>query len=140
MTTHPLVAELRTLRHVLGVRATDIAAATGISLTSISYWECGRYVPRLEKFVPYAAAIGFDVSLTPAGETAARLPLLTLTDAEIQALADSARAWLDLGDEPTLRAALTKLRPDTTPGRPHRDEPPLTRDVETVHLPAADIA
>ncbi|GHJ11192.1 hypothetical protein TPA0907_55590 [Micromonospora humidisoli] len=29
---------------------------------------------------------------------------------------------------------------DTTPGRPHRDEPPLDRDVVDVHLPAHDIA
>ncbi|WP_329013135.1 hypothetical protein OG271_03860 [Micromonospora rifamycinica] len=28
---------------------------------------------------------------------------------------------------------------DTTPGRPHRDEPPLDRDVVNVHLPAHDI-
>lgn len=125
MTAHPLVAELRTLRHILGVRATDIADATGLNLASISHWECGRYVPRLEKFVPYAAAIGFDVVLQPTDETAAadqRAALLNLTAAEVDALLTAARSWAALASDeaeqpadepdPYLLAALDRLTPD----------------------------
>ncbi|MFF0823033.1 hypothetical protein ACFYUR_21950 [Micromonospora haikouensis] len=42
--------------------------------------------------------------------------------------------------EALCRAVLATAPADTTPSRPHRDEPPLTRRVDTVHLPAADIA
>lgn len=159
-TPDPLIAELRTLRHMLGIRAADIAARTGINLASISNWECGRTLPRLETLRPYARAIGFELTLTPTEETTDRLPLLDLTADEIRALAVNAAGWLQLGDDPTLRSALTKLgggdaldaddyppdydldlcQPaDTTlpPVAPygHRRD-----DVTTVHLPAHDIA
>jgi len=168
MTAHPLVAELRTLRHILGVRATDIADATGLNLASISHWECGRYVPRLEKFVPYAAAIGFDVVLQPTDETATadqRAALLGLTAAEVDALLTAARSWAALasdeaeepadGPDPQLLAALDRLAPDADtydpaypldacqPGDPTRPTvAPYSRrrdDTTTVHLPAHDI-
>ncbi|WP_194821280.1 helix-turn-helix domain-containing protein [Micromonospora sp. S-DT3-3-22] len=145
----PLIAELRTLRTILGVRATDVADATGLNLATLSLWECGHNLPRVEKLRAYAGALGFALTLVPTEEAAAadtRAALLALTPAEIRALADSARAWLQLGDEPILRSALGKLTAaepepiDTIPGRPHRDEPPLDRPVVDVHLPAHDIA
>ncbi|GHJ11190.1 hypothetical protein TPA0907_55570 [Micromonospora humidisoli] len=133
----PLVAELRTLRTMLGVRATDIADATGLNLATLSLWECGRNLPRVEKLRAYAKAIGFDLVLLPTEETTTadvRAALLALTPAEIRALADSARAWLQLGDEPTLRSALGKL----TAADPDLDADTYPADYDLAHCQPAD--
>jgi transcriptional regulator with XRE-family HTH domain len=64
-TPDPLLAELRTLRVMLGIRHEDIARRAHVNESSVSYWECGHRSPHLDKLRPYAAAVGFDLALVP---------------------------------------------------------------------------
>jgi transcriptional regulator with XRE-family HTH domain len=62
-TPDPLLAELRTLRLMLGIRHEDIARQAHVNESSVSYWECGHRSPHLDKLRAYAAAVGFDLAL-----------------------------------------------------------------------------
>ncbi|MEV4767772.1 transcriptional regulator [Micromonospora humida] len=142
--SHPtrqhLGQQIRDRRNALGITQRQAAAMIGISQCSVTYIERASRDVLTSSVIDLAAVVGRHLAVVAEHH----LSLLALTAGEIRALADSARAWLQLGDEPTLRSALDKLTAtapdlDTTPGRPHRDEPPLDRPVDTVHLPAADI-
>lgn len=131
----PLITDLRTLRHMLGIRATDIAQQAGITTTAISQLENGHSNPGLHTLRAYAAAIGYDLHLVSAATGDAHLtPLLDLTADEVQALINAADhhadEWASDAEasslpadqpDPHLIAALDKLRPATdqpTPKEP----------------------
>ncbi|MGX4657079.1 helix-turn-helix domain-containing protein [Micromonospora sp. SCSIO 07396] len=164
--SHPtrqhLGQQIRDRRNALGITQRQAADMIGISQCSVTYIELASRDVLTSSLIDLAAVVGRHLAVVAEHH----LPLLALTPAEIRAVADCVEGWLDLGDDPTLRSALSKLTAadsdldadtypadydlaacqpadttaDTTPGRPHRDEPPLDRDVVDVHLPANDIA
>ncbi|MFG1776632.1 hypothetical protein ACGFIG_09405 [Micromonospora sp. NPDC049048] len=137
-------------RLVLGLTQRDLAAHLGDQQGNVQVLETAKRRPLLPTFISYAWALGLDVALVAEHH----LPLLDLTADEIRAIAVNLRGWLQLGDDPLIRSALTKLGAtdvaaddldaDTWPADYPLDHcqpgDPTARPVTTVHLPAADIA
>lgn len=64
----PIIAELKLLRMLNGVRAVDVVAAEGMSLAALSHWENGHKTPHLHNLRAYARAVGYDLALVPLEE------------------------------------------------------------------------
>ncbi|MFI2667903.1 helix-turn-helix domain-containing protein [Micromonospora carbonacea] len=133
---------LRAHRLALGLTSREIATHIGSSHSQMTSIETTKQDVLVGTLIAAAEAVGLNVAL--AGDH--HLPLLALTAAEVRALVAAASAHADESadaPDPALLDALDRLTSpatvDTTPTRPHRDEPPLTRRVVNVHLPAADI-
>lgn len=63
-TPHPVLIELRTERKRRGLTQAEIADATDTALSAISAIETGTKWPRLRTLTRYAAALGYDITLT----------------------------------------------------------------------------
>ena len=98
---------IRAHRLALGLTSRDVAAHIGTSHSRMTSLECATQDGYVGTLIDVADALGLDVALVAEHH----LPLLDLTAAEIQAIAVNVAGWLQLGDDPTLRSALTKLTP-----------------------------
>jgi transcriptional regulator with XRE-family HTH domain len=62
-TITPIVAELKARRAAAGITLAQVAAASGISKTTLSETENGWHQPAIWVVVAYADALGLDVTL-----------------------------------------------------------------------------
>ncbi|HEY9413277.1 MAG TPA: helix-turn-helix transcriptional regulator [Pseudonocardia sp.] len=91
----PLLVEFRALRNMLGIRADTLAKAAGVDKSSLSYWECGRHSPHLDKFRAICTAAGFDIALVAADEGSEAAEVLTTRIGLATAARDEALAERD---------------------------------------------
>lgn len=130
-----LGATIRDARNRLGMTQRHFADIAGIRQCSVSYIENASRDILASTLIDAAATVGLTVALAAEHH----LPLLDLTADEIGALFAAALTGGQEHDD-ALAAALAKLvgvpPVDTTPSRPHVDEPNLHRPVQTVHAPA----
>ncbi|MFI1197725.1 helix-turn-helix domain-containing protein [Micromonospora sp. NPDC020750] len=114
--SHPtrqhLGQQIRNRRNALGLTQREAAAMIGISQCSVTYIELASRDVLTSSLIDLAAVV--DRHLAVAAEH--HLPLLDLTEVEIESLATAASSWLQLGNDPTLRAALAKLAPAALDG------------------------
>lgn len=61
-----LIDDLKLRRHILGWSVNDVAERCGIDVASLSQWEHGGVVPRLDATQRWAAALGLHFALVPA--------------------------------------------------------------------------
>ncbi|MFY7069610.1 helix-turn-helix domain-containing protein [Nocardiopsis changdeensis] len=65
---HPIIAQLAAHRRAHQITLKDTAAHAGYALNTIYRWEKGLNVPDLDGLTDYAAALGYDITLTPKGD------------------------------------------------------------------------
>lgn len=65
MTHKNLCEELRDARKSLGIAQQKIADLTGVAQVQVCHWENLQRRPRLDLFVAWAAALGYEVVLLP---------------------------------------------------------------------------
>lgn len=66
---HPLVAQLRLLRHEQGISRACFSERLGWGAWALNHWEVGRHTPKLPALVDWAQALGYDVVLVPRTNT-----------------------------------------------------------------------
>ena len=66
--THPIVAQLRSVRRSRDILQRDLEARTGYQRERLSQWEQGHRVPNLTHLTDWANALGYDVVLQPRQE------------------------------------------------------------------------
>lgn len=69
---HPIITQLRDARTASGLSRAALARRMGWAEYSLLQWETGRRSPRLEGLVDYAAALGYQITLTPVREVTVR--------------------------------------------------------------------
>lgn len=66
---HPLITQLRAARKAQGLTQAAVATRAGYSAPHIGNGEAGHVAPSLDTLTDWAAALGYDLTLTPRAGT-----------------------------------------------------------------------
>ena len=67
-TLSPIVVGLRDARRQQKITQEELAARSGYSVTSLSFWERGLRQPGLQSLTDWAATLGLELGLQPTDE------------------------------------------------------------------------